>query len=77
MKWDLIIKDETKEFIHKSETDSKLSKPNLWLPKRIHWVEGGINWEFGINIYILQYTKSISTRRMNSLSCTPEASTTL
>ena len=29
-----------KELIHKTETDSKISKPNLWLPKGKRWGEG-------------------------------------
>ena len=27
------IKKDTKELIHKTEKDLKISKPNLWLPK--------------------------------------------
>ena len=27
------IKNDTKDPIHKSKTDSKISNPNLWLPK--------------------------------------------
>ena len=27
--WNLILKNDTKEFIHKTETDSQISKPNL------------------------------------------------
>ena len=36
------LKKNTKELIHKTETDSKISKPNLWLPKGKHWGEGWI-----------------------------------
>ena len=30
--WNL-IRNDTKEFYHKTEIDSRISKPNLWLPK--------------------------------------------
>ena len=30
-------KNDTKEFVHKIETDSKILKPNLWLPKGKPW----------------------------------------
>ena len=30
-----IIQNDMKELIHRSETDPKISKPNLWLPKEI------------------------------------------
>ena len=33
-------KNDTKELIHKTGTYSKISKPNLCLPKRKHWGEG-------------------------------------
>ena len=33
-------KNGTKELIYKTETDSKISKPNLGLPNRKHWGEG-------------------------------------
>ena len=47
--WNL-IKNDTWELVNKTESDSKISKPNLWLPKRKHrgW---GIKWEAGIDIY--------------------------
>ena len=35
-------------------------KTNLWLPKAKGW--GGINQEFGINIYTLLYIKQIINR---------------
>ena len=41
----------------KTETDSKTSKPNLWLPKWKHWGRD----KFGGCIYTLLYAKSIST----------------
>ena len=44
-------KNDTKELIHKTETDLKISKPNL--SKRKHW--GGIKWKAGIDIYTLLY----------------------
>ena len=31
--WSLIFKNDTNELIYKTETDSKISKINLWLPK--------------------------------------------
>ena len=33
-------KKDTKEFIYKTETDSRILKPNLWLPKGKCWGEG-------------------------------------
>ena len=47
--WNL-IKNDTWELVNKTESDSKISKPNLWLPKGKHW-GGGIKWEAGIDIY--------------------------
>lgn len=35
-----LIKNDTKELIHKTETDSKILKPYLWLPKGKHWQVG-------------------------------------
>ena len=31
--WDLIFKNDTKEFIYKTETDLQIAKTKLWLPK--------------------------------------------
>ena len=45
-----------KKLIHKTETDSKLSKPNLWLPKEKHCGEGWIG-SLG-----LAYTQSIGSK---------------
>ena len=48
------LKNDTKEFINKTEMDSQTWKANLWLIEEI--VEGEdekTNQEFGINIYIL------------------------
>ena len=50
----------TKELIHKIETDSKISKLNVWLPKGE--IGGGIKGEVVIDIYILPYIKWISNR---------------
>ena len=44
------------ELIHKTETDFQTSKTNLQLPKGKSG-RGGINQEFGINIYTLLYIK--------------------
>ena len=46
------LKNNTNEFIHKTEIDSQTYKTNIWLPKGIVG-SGGINWEFGINKYTL------------------------
>ena len=46
-------KNDTKELIHKTETDSKILKPNLWLPKGKHWRKGSIR-RFGL-IYTHYY----------------------
>ena len=34
--WNLIFKNDTNELIYKTETDSQISKTNLWLPKAKH-----------------------------------------
>ena len=34
--WNLILKNDAKELIYKTETDSQISKTNLWLPKGRH-----------------------------------------
>ena len=72
--WNFLKKD-TKEFIHKTEIDSKISKPNLQLPKGKHGAEGrGIKREVGIGIYTLLYTKSMSNKNLRmvqgNLLCT-------
>ena len=41
-------KNDTKELIHKTEADAKISTPNLGLPKEKGW---GTNWEVGSDIY--------------------------
>ena len=38
--WDLVLKNDVYELIYKIETDSQISKTNLWLPKGKHGVEG-------------------------------------
>ena len=47
-------KNATNALIHKTETDSKISKQNLQLPKGKPW---DINEEAETNIYILLYTQ--------------------
>ena len=54
-------KNATKELIQKAETDSKILKPNLGLWKGKHW-GGRKNWEIGIGIYTILYTKFISNK---------------
>ena len=51
------LKNHTDEIISKTERDSQAQKTSLWLPKGKVGREGGINWEFGININILLYIK--------------------
>ena len=51
-------KNDTSELIYKTGTDSWTLKTNLWLPKGKGW-RGGINQEFGINIYTPLYIKQI------------------
>ena len=49
-----IIKNkDTNEFIYNTETDSLTQRMNLWLLG----VGGGIDWEFGIDMYTLLYKK--------------------
>ena len=54
-------KNDTKELIHARETDTKISKPDLRLPKGKYCWEGWIG-RLGIGIYTLLYTKSISNK---------------
>ena len=49
-------KNDTNEFIYKTETDSQTERFNLWLPKGM-WRWGKINQEFGINRYTLLYMR--------------------
>ena len=53
-------KNDTKQLIHKTETHSKISKPNLWLSKKKYWGRDGL--EVKIGIYTLPCTKSISKK---------------
>ena len=48
------MKNETKELIHGTATDSKILRPNLL------W--GRMDWDFGISMYTLLYMKSIGNR---------------
>ena len=43
--------------IYKIETDSQTLKTNLWLPEGKGVCVGGINQEFGVNIYKLPCIK--------------------
>ena len=54
------MKNDTKELIHKTETDSKTSKPNLWLQRGNAW--RGINWEVWIYMYTILYMEYISKK---------------
>ena len=51
----------TNELIYKTETDSQTSRTNLWLPGGGRW-RGGIDWEFGIDMYTLLYLKQITNK---------------
>ena len=55
-------KNDTNELIYKTETNSQISKTNLWLPKGKRGVGGGINQELGTNIHTLLYIKWITNR---------------
>ena len=39
-------KNDAKNLIHKTETDLKILKPNLWLPREKHW--GGVRDKLGV-----------------------------
>ena len=41
--WNLTFKNDTNELIYKTETDSQISKTNLWLPKGRHGCGGQVN----------------------------------
>ena len=58
--WNIKKKKDTNELIYKTEIDPQTQKTNLWLPKGKD--VGGINQEFGINIYTLLYIKQITNR---------------
>ena len=44
-------KDDTKELIYATETNSQISKSTLWLPQLKPIGGGGENWEDENNIY--------------------------
>ena len=50
-----LIKEDTKELVHTTETDSKISKPSLWVPKGKHWEGEGSIRRLGL-IYTHYYT---------------------
>ena len=54
------LKNNTNEFVDKTETDSQTQKTNLWLPQG----KGGGEWnqEYGINRYTLLYIKQIKNK---------------
>ena len=54
--------NDTKEPVYK---DSQILKSNLWLLKGKY--EGGINEEFGINIYILLHIKQVRSSRRGAV----------
>ena len=56
------LKNNTNEFIYKTETDSQTQKTNLWLPKGKGWEGGGINQEYEINRYTPLYIKQINNK---------------
>ena len=58
--WNLKKKKDTNELIYKTEIDPQIQKTNLWLPKGKG--KGGINQEFGINIYTLMYIRQITNK---------------
>ena len=47
-------KNDRKELIYKTETNSQISKPSLWLPQ-MKSLGGGRNWEGRNNIYTRLY----------------------
>ena len=49
-------KIDTKEFLHRTETNTDF-KIILRVTQRGTHSRGGINWEEGINTYVLLYTK--------------------
>ena len=53
--------NDPKELIHKTETASKIPKPNLQLPKAKCWEVGKCE-EVGINIYTRLYIKEINNK---------------
>ena len=51
----ILKKNGINELIYKTEIESQMWKTNLWLPRG----RGGegINWEIGINLYMLLYVQ--------------------
>ena len=47
------FKNDTRELIYKTETDSQTLKTNLWLPKGKHWGRNKVGvWDSHIHITI-------------------------
>ena len=57
--WNL-KKNDTNKLIYK--TDSQTQRMNLLLPKG---KDGGMNWEFGMDIYTLLYLKQITNKDLH------------
>ena len=57
--WNL-KRNDTNEFIYKTETDSQTSRMSLWLLGE-GWGEGTVR-EFGMDMYTQLYLKLITTR---------------
>ena len=53
-------KKDANELIYKAAIDPQTQETNLWLPKGKE--EGGINQEFGINIYTLLHVKQVTNK---------------
>ena len=49
----ILKKKDTNELVCRAQTDSQTYRVNLWLPGG--W--GGMDWEFGIDMYTLLYLK--------------------
>ena len=58
--WELLssLKNDAKELIHKTETDSKDFETKLMVTRGEMW--SGMDWEVGVDICTLLYTKLIS-----------------
>ena len=59
----LCANNDTKGFIQKAETDLKISKTKLIVTKWKMW--GGMDWMFGIGMYMLLYRELIGYKDYN------------
>ena len=55
------LRNDTNELLYKTETESQTQIRNLMVTWTEEW-RGGIDWEFGIDMYTLLYLKYITNK---------------